>query len=79
MRGVGVGVEQTVAQTRLWAAAVVGVGVAWAFSEHVALWVEAQAAIALQAPEFVIQNAGTLHRAAVAAPRVLLGLEARFW
>jgi hypothetical protein len=78
MQGHGIGVEQSVVATRLWAAALVDAGLAWSFTEYLSLWARAQLAVALHQPDFDIENGGQIHKAARAAPRGLVGLEVRF-
>lgn len=78
MRGAGFGVPDATVASRLWAAALLGLGVTWAFTDHLAVGARIEAVVALARPEFSIEGAGLLHQAAPAAPRGLVGLEVRF-
>ena len=78
MRGEGFGVDDAAVASRLWAAALLGLGVTWAFTDHLAVGARLEAVVALARPEFSIRGAGLLHQAGPAAPRGLVGLEVRF-
>lgn len=76
-RGRGSGLTRTDTARALWLAATLGAALAWRPRERVALWVQADAIVAILRPSFVTVGGMTVHEAARAGGQALVGVEVR--
>lgn len=81
LRGAGTGGDWNYTADTLWAAVMVGAGLAWAprrLRGYAALGVLAEVALSLHSPQFVFDGDLPVHRVGAVAFRGFLALEARF-
>lgn len=78
MRAVGFGTAQTRASDQLWAAVVIGPALRWHLVGPMSLWLEGEALLALNRPEFHFRNLPLLYKPEPAAAQGWAGLEVRF-
>ena len=78
MHGTGFGVDQTKTSDQIWAAMTFGPALRWRVVGPVALWLEGDALVALNRPQFHMRNLSLLYEPQPAAAQAWTGLEVRF-
>lgn len=76
-RGTGSALMEKMTAHALWAAATLGAAVAWRPRERIALWLQADAVVALTRPQFVTALGVPVHASARVGGQALAGLEVR--
>ncbi len=77
MRGTGFGVAQTRTSEQLWAALAFGPALEWRLVGPLSLWLQGEALVSLQRPEFHMRNLELLYKPEPAGAQAWMGIELR--